>query len=110
MERGSAQPSASIPRSVQDIVQQRTAHLSADARHLLTLAAVAGRRFNVALLQQVMHCDEAHLLVLLKEVMAAQLVIEESADQFAFRHALTQQAIYAETAGARASSAASDPC
>jgi len=87
---------ASIPRSVQDIVQQRTEHVSADARQLLLFAAVAGRRFNVALLQQVLHCDEAHLLDLLKEVMAAQLVIEESADQFAFRHALTQQAIYAE--------------
>ena len=87
---------ASIPRSMQDVVQQRTEHVSADARRLLLFAAVAGRRFNVALLQQVLRCDEAHLLVLLKEVMAAQLVTEESADQFAFRHALTQQAIYAE--------------
>jgi tetratricopeptide (TPR) repeat protein len=32
-------------------------------------------------------------LALLKEVMAAQLVTEEEADHFAFRHALTQQAI-----------------
>jgi DNA-binding CsgD family transcriptional regulator len=87
---------ASIPWSLQDAVRQRTEHLSADARHLLLLAAVAGRRFNVALLQQTLHCDEAHLLVLLKELMAAQLVMEESADQFAFRHALTQQAIYRE--------------
>ncbi len=84
-----------VPRSVQEAVQQRTAYLSADAKHLLSLAAVAGRRFNVTLLQEVMHCDEAHLLTLLKEVMAAQLVIEEAADQFAFRHALTQQAIVA---------------
>ena len=87
---------ASVPRSVQEAVQQRTVYLSADARRLLTLAAVAGRRFNVTLLQEVMHCDEAHLLALLKEVMAAQLVVEEAADQFAFRHALTQQAISAE--------------
>lgn len=87
---------ATVPRSVQEAVQQRTAYLSADARRLLTLAAVAGRRFNVTLLQEVMHCDEAHLLDLLKEVMAAQLVVEEAADQFAFRHALTQQAISAE--------------
>jgi tetratricopeptide (TPR) repeat protein/DNA-binding CsgD family transcriptional regulator len=86
----------SIPRSVQDIVRQRIEHVSADARQLLLIAAVAGRRFNVALLQQVLRCDEAQLLSLLKELMAAQLVIEESADQFAFRHALTRQAIYAE--------------
>src|SRR5260370_23897451 len=73
-------------------MQQRTAYLSADAKRLVTLAAVAGRRFNVTMLQEVMQCDEAHLLALLKEVMAAQLVVEEAADQFAFRHALTQQA------------------
>ena len=84
-----------VPRSVQEAVQQRTIYLSADAKRLLSLAAVAGRRFNVTLLQEVMRCDETHLLALLKEVMAAQLVIEEAADQFAFRHALTQQAIAA---------------
>ncbi len=86
---------APVPRSVQEAVQQRTAYLSTDAKRLVTLAAVAGRRFNVTLLQEVMHCDEAHLLDLLKEVMAAQLVIEEAADQFAFRHALSQRAITA---------------
>ena len=40
--------------------------------------------------------DEARLLALLKELIAAQLVIEEAADQFAFRHALTQESIVAE--------------
>ena len=87
---------ASVPRSVQEAVQQRTAYLSADAKRLVTLAAVAGRHFNVTLLQEVMRCDETHLLALLKEVMAAQLVVEEAAGQFAFRHALTQEAIATE--------------
>ena len=87
---------APVPRSVQEAVQQRTVYLSADAKRLVTLAAVAGRRFNVTLLQEIMCCDEGHVLTLLKEVMAAQLVVEEGVDLFAFRHALTQQAIYAE--------------
>jgi DNA-binding CsgD family transcriptional regulator len=85
-----------IPRSVQDAVQQRTDRLSAPARELLTLAAVAGRRFDFALLQELTHHDEPHLLSLIKELIAAQLVVEESAEQFAFRHALTRQAIYAD--------------
>jgi DNA-binding CsgD family transcriptional regulator len=85
-----------IPRSIADAVQQRSDHLSASARHVLLLAAVAGRRFDFALLQQVTHHDEQQLLTLMKELMAAQLVIEESAEQFAFRHALTRQAIYAQ--------------
>jgi DNA-binding CsgD family transcriptional regulator len=84
---------APVPRSVQETVQQRVAYLSEYAKRLLTLAAVSGRRFNITLLQEVMQCDEAHLLTLLKELIAAQLVMEEAADQFAFRHALTQQAI-----------------
>ncbi len=86
----------SIPRSVQDAVQQRTDRLSEPARQILTLAAVAGRRFDFALLQELTHHDEQHLLQLIKELIAAQLVVEESAEQFAFRHALTRQAVYAD--------------
>ncbi|GAC1669098.1 MAG: hypothetical protein PVS3B1_07320 [Ktedonobacteraceae bacterium] len=88
-----------IPRSVQDAVQQRTDQLSKPARRVLLLAAVAGRRFDFALLQALTRHDEDDLLQLFKELMAAQLVVEESADQFAFRHALTQQAVYAELLG-----------
>ncbi len=84
----------SIPRSVQDAVQQRIAGVGEAARHVLTLAAVAGRHFDFALLQQLTRYDEQQLLLLMKELVSAQLVVEESADQFAFRHALTRQAIY----------------
>jgi DNA-binding CsgD family transcriptional regulator/Tfp pilus assembly protein PilF len=86
----------SIPRSVQDAVYQRTKRLSAPARQVLTLAAVAGRYFDLGILRHVMQIDELHLLGLMKELVAAQLVVEEAADRFAFRHALTRQAVYAE--------------
>ncbi len=86
----------SIPRSVQDSVDRRTARVSEAARHVLTLAAVAGRHFDFALLQQLTQYDEHQLLLLMKELISAQLVVEESADQFAFRHALTRQAIYSQ--------------
>src|SRR5438876_2319220 len=85
-----------IPRSVQHAVEQRTARLSYHARRVLILAAVAGRRFDFALLQQLTHHDEQQLLTLMKELIAAQLVVEESAEQFAFRHALTRQAVYTQ--------------
>ena len=84
-----------IPRSLQDAVELRLTHVSVGARRVLRLAAVAGRRFDFALLQQITQYNEASLLELMKEVIAAQLVIEESAEQFTFRHALTQQAIAA---------------
>ncbi|HET9921765.1 MAG TPA: AAA family ATPase, partial [Ktedonobacteraceae bacterium] len=86
----------SIPQSVQDAVQQRTARVGEEARYVLTLAAVAGRHFDFALLQQLTRYDEHQLLQIMKELVSAQLVVEESADQFAFRHALTRQAIYSQ--------------
>jgi tetratricopeptide (TPR) repeat protein len=86
----------SIPQSVQDAVQRRIARVSEAVRYVLTLAAVAGRHFDFALLQQLTRYDEHQLLLVMKELVSAQLVVEESADQFAFRHALTRQAIYSQ--------------
>jgi DNA-binding CsgD family transcriptional regulator len=83
-----------IPRSLNDTVAQRVVQLSEDARRVLTLGAVIGRRFDFALLQRLAHLGEGELLLLVKELIAAQLVVEESAERFAFRHALTRQAIY----------------
>ena len=83
-----------IPRSVQAAVQQRSDRLSETARELLTLAAVAGRRFDVDLLLQITQRTETQFLHLLKELIATQLVVEESGEHFAFRHALTRHAIY----------------
>ena len=83
-----------IPHSIQDAVQQRIEYLSEGARLVLNLAAVAGRHFDFTLLQALTGHDEAQLLLLLKELIAAQLVVEESSEQFAFRHALTRQAVY----------------
>ncbi len=83
-----------IPRSVQAAVQRRVERLSRDAQHCLSLAAVAGRRFDFTLLQVLTRLDETHLLHVLRELIEAQLLIEVSADEFAFRHALTREAVY----------------
>jgi DNA-binding CsgD family transcriptional regulator len=73
--------------------------LSGAARQLLTWAAVVGRRFDFVLLQQIAGRDEHEFLALVKELITAQLVVEETAERFAFRHALTRQAVYAELLG-----------
>lgn len=83
-----------IPRTVQVAVQQRTRQLSQAAQQLLTTAAVAGQRFDFTVLQTVTQQTEHELLQQIKELIAAQLVVEESDETFAFRHALTRQAIY----------------
>ena len=85
-----------VPRSLHDVVQQRTDQLSEPAKQVLRLAAIAGRRFDFALLQQLTQLDEQQMLTLMKELIASQLVVEESEERFAFRHALTREAIYSE--------------
>jgi DNA-binding CsgD family transcriptional regulator len=84
-----------IPRTVQAALEQRIAALAPETRSLLSYAAVAGRRFDFELLRRVTGADERTLLAQIKELVAAQLVVEEAADVFAFRHALTRAALYA---------------
>jgi tetratricopeptide (TPR) repeat protein len=83
-----------IPPTVLAAVQERTVGLDEGAQEILTLAAVAGRRFDLSLLSALTGHSEGELLAVVKGLVATQLVVEESADVFAFRHALTRQAIY----------------
>ena len=83
-----------IPRTIQDAVQRRTQQLGERTIQALTLASVMGRRFDFLLLQELLEVDETDLMAMLKQLIAAQLVVEETADHFAFRHALTREAIY----------------
>jgi DNA-binding CsgD family transcriptional regulator len=84
-----------VPRTATEAVGRRLAGLSAEARRVASIAAVAGRRFDFALLQALTQYGESELLALVIELVDAQLVVEESADRFAFRHALTREAIRA---------------
>ncbi|MFN8580396.1 MAG: AAA family ATPase [Gemmatimonadaceae bacterium] len=84
-----------VPRTATEAVGRRLAGLSAEARAVASIAAVAGRRFDFGLLQTLTKHDEVALLSLVKELVEAQLVVEETADRFAFRHALTREAMRA---------------
>jgi predicted ATPase len=84
-----------LPASLQLAVRERTQQLTSGARRILELAAAAGRRFDFMLLRDLTGMDEQIVLGHIQELMAAQLVNEVSAEQFAFRHALTREAVYA---------------
>jgi DNA-binding CsgD family transcriptional regulator len=83
-----------FPRSIQEAVQRRIAHLSEGAQRTLEVAAIADRAFSLPLLVELTYMDEPKVVQVVKELIRAQLVVEESADQFAFRHALTREAVY----------------
>lgn len=83
-----------IPRSIQHIIQRQVEQLPESSRHILSLASVIGVRFDFALLQEAAAVEETSLLGMLKELIVAQLIVEETADQYAFRHALTREVVY----------------
>ena len=83
-----------IPRTIKDAVQRRTQQLDERTLQALTLASVMGRRFDFRLLQDLLDVNEADLMAMLKELISAQLVAEETADHLVFRHALTREAVY----------------
>jgi predicted ATPase len=88
-----------IPRSIADAVQRRSAALPLAAQRILTFAAVVGQRFDFALLQDLTGVAEEELLAQIKVLIQAQLLVEESADRFAFRHALGREAVYTQLLG-----------
>lgn len=88
-----------VPRSVQEIVHLQTERLSAEARRALVVVAVAGREVEYRLLRAVLGLEDESLVPLLKELIAAHLLIEEHADRYTFRHALNRDAVYGELLG-----------
>ncbi len=86
----------SVPRGVRDAVHRRADKLSPPARQVLTLAAVVGRRFRFAIVQALVEWEEHELLQRIKELVAAQWIVEESADEFSFHDALTRRVLYAD--------------
>lgn len=83
-----------VPPSIQRLVRQRAEQLPEVSRGVLIEASVIGERVEFGILQATTHRDEAALTTALKNLIEAHLLVQESADQFAFRHELTRQAIY----------------
>jgi tetratricopeptide (TPR) repeat protein len=83
-----------VPRSIRDSVQRRLKEVSQAARQVVSLAAVAGIQFDFSLLQTLTRLEEDDLLSVIKELIDVQILVEESADGFAFRNALTRHAVY----------------
>jgi tetratricopeptide (TPR) repeat protein len=92
---GQAIDLVAVPRTVEDAVTRRCEQLGAGSRDLLEIAAVAGQRFDLPLMQKVTGSSGQALLDQVKELVAAQLVTEEAPQRFRFRHALTREAVYA---------------
>jgi DNA-binding CsgD family transcriptional regulator/tetratricopeptide (TPR) repeat protein len=85
-----------LPRTVLAAVQRQSETLSEQTQRILALAAVVGQRFDFEFVRALVGLSEDEFLVTLKELIGAGLLIEVSAEQLAFRHALTRQAILSQ--------------
>lgn len=93
---------ASIPAALQETVQARLDRLDADARELVTTAAVIGRSFSLPLLERLL--PGARLLPTLSELQWLQLLVAErngAAPEYRFRHGLVQEVAYGSLLDAR---------
>lgn len=98
-----------LPQSIRAAIQQRLDRLSPPSLRLLTLAAVIGRSFSLALLLNVEKSEgltlpdgsaaelSLRLLDLLDEAIAKHLVQQETVvgGRFRFAHALVRETLYA---------------
>jgi class 3 adenylate cyclase len=95
-----------LPQSVRDVIGRRVDRLGDEAREVLTLAAVIGRSFELALLARTAETTESDLLDRLEASVTASLLDEstERVGRFRFVHALINQTLYEGLGATRRSS------
>ena len=87
-------PETLMPDGIQTIVNQRLARVPESARHLLELAAVAGRELDMALLQQL--APEVDIENRWLPVCAETTILEVHANQWRFSHDKLREGLLAQ--------------
>jgi predicted ATPase/class 3 adenylate cyclase len=85
-----------VPESVRSVIGQRLSRLKQETQALLREAAVLGQTFNFEEFQTATGHEEADIEAALEEASRAGIARPLQKDEYAFDHALTQQALYAE--------------
>lgn len=88
-----------MPENVRDAIGQRLNLRSEECNRVLTLAAVVGREFSLAVLRRLMEGQsELRLLEALEEALAAAVIEEQpkAGASFRFTHALLRQTLVQE--------------
>ncbi|MDX3308819.1 ATP-binding protein [Streptomyces sp. NPDC054884] len=85
-----------MPSGLADLLLIRVEQLPDAAQQVLRTAAVAGRRVEHALLRDAMGLPEDELESALREAVGRRLLAAGDDGTYAFRHALTREAVYAD--------------
>ena len=103
---GDAAGELPLPEALRASVRARLAHVPAEARPTLDVAAVLGRRFDFESLFAVTKKSEDELLRALETLVRRRLLREESAGTYDFSHDKVREVVYREIGGARRMAAA----
>jgi class 3 adenylate cyclase/DNA-binding SARP family transcriptional activator len=92
-----------VPDSVRDLLLRRLRGLSDDCRKALTVAAVAGREFELYVLEGVLEHPRDRLIDLVEEAIDAGVLVEPapSVGRLSFSHALFRETIYEQLSATR---------
>jgi tetratricopeptide (TPR) repeat protein len=86
-----------LPPKLRDVIMTRTEALSEEALDVLRVIAVAGRLVSHRLIAAASQLPERTLLLALREAVAHHFLVGDPGQgTYSFRHALAQEAIYAD--------------
>ncbi len=85
-----------LPTELADVLLLRVEQLPADAQLVARAAAVGGRRVGHPVLLALTGLGEPELESALHEAVARQVLVTVDGEQYAFRHALLSEAVYAD--------------
>jgi ATP/maltotriose-dependent transcriptional regulator MalT len=86
-----------IPETLRDLMLGRLDRLAPLTRQVLRIASAAGTRVDHPVLLAVVESDEASMEAALREAVTGQvLVVDDTREAYAFRHALMREAVHAD--------------
>ncbi len=92
-----------LPQSVRDVVSRRIERLGDELCHILTVASVIGRTFDLELLTRLLDEGEDEILDVLDTALKASVLTEspERVGRFSFSHALINTTLYEQLSATR---------
>ncbi|HYJ75902.1 MAG TPA: AAA family ATPase, partial [Kineosporiaceae bacterium] len=85
-----------LPEQLADVLLARLERLPAGVQQVARVASVAGRRVSDALLRAAVGMPTVEVEEALREAVAHHVLVPDGSDRYAFRHALLQEAVYAD--------------
>jgi DNA-binding CsgD family transcriptional regulator/tetratricopeptide (TPR) repeat protein len=85
-----------LPGGLSDVLLARLERLPESVQHVARVASVAGRRVPDRLLRAACERPPDDVELALRDAVAHHVLVSDGADRFAFRHALMQEAVYAD--------------